>query len=466
MKIEKKNRNDERKILTSLIVDKKVLSRVCGKSLTNPFKARWSNLIYKWCIKYYQKYEDAPMKDIEGLYEDWATEATDDKLVGLVEKFLGGLSEEYEELQKDSNSDYIIDMAGRYFNRVRMEDLTEEVDSLLEAGRGAEAEELITTFHKVDLGTGEVQNVLEDKSLFDEMYTTTAETLIKYPGDLGKFFDDTLARDSFVAFLAPEKRGKSFWLQDMAIRAVAQGRKVMYFEAGDMSKPQVMRRLVSRIAGRPFKGAKLHIPVGMGWVEEEKIPTVRYKKKRFTGKMPKKDAKEAVRRLLDKTKLKSRVPLFKISAHPNSSLAVEDIKGILNDLQNQESWNPDVIIIDYADILDMDRGGFEGRDRYNEVWKRLRSLSQQLHCLVVTATQADAQSYTEKVVRRSNFSEDKRKLAHVTACYGINQIEEEKTRGLMRLNYIARREGEYSEGKCIWCASCLGIGNPAKKSCW
>jgi hypothetical protein len=204
----------------------------------------------------------------------------------------------------------------------------------------------------------------------------------------------------------------------------------------------------------------------MGWVEEEKIPTVRYKKKRFTGKMPKKDAKEAVRRLLDKTKLKSRVPLFKISAHPNSSLAVEDIKGILNDLQNQESWNPDVIIIDYADILDMDRGGFEGRDRYNEVWKRLRSLSQQLHCLVVTATQADAQSYTEKVVRRSNFSEDKRKLAHVTACYGINQIEEEKTRGLMRLNYIARREGEYSEGKCIWCASCLGIGNPAKKSCW
>ena len=136
MKIEKKNRNDERKILTSLIVDKKVLGRITSKSLVNPFKSRWANLIFKWCTSYYGKYEEAPLNNIEGLYEDWATNAGDEKLVTLVEKFLGGLSDEYEELKEDSNSDYVIDMAGKYFNRVRMENLTEEVGVLLEAGRG------------------------------------------------------------------------------------------------------------------------------------------------------------------------------------------------------------------------------------------------------------------------------------------------------------------------------------------
>jgi len=464
MKIEKKNRNDERKILTSLIVDKKVLGRITSKSLVNPFKSRWANLIFKWCTSYYGKYEEAPLNNIEGLYEDWATNAGDEKLVTLVEKFLGGLSDEYEELKEDSNSDYVIDMAGKYFNRVRMENLTEEVGVLLEAGRGTEAEELISAFHKIELGSGEVQNVLEDETLLEEMYSTTAETLIKYPGALGLFFEDILSRDSFVAFLAPEKRGKSFWLQDMAIRGVKQGRKIIYFEAGDMSKPQVMKRLVARIAKRPFKGGKIKIPVGMAWEEEIKEPIIRYKRKRWTGKLPKQEARRVMKALLEKSKLKSKEPLFKISAHPNSSLSVDGIKGIITDLQNQESWSPDVVIIDYADILDMDKGGYEGRDRYNEVWKRLRRLSQELHCLVVTATQADANSYTEKIVKRSNFSEDKRKIGHVTACIGINQTDNEKLAGLMRLNYVAKREGEYIEGVCVWCAPCLALANPVMKS--
>ena len=54
-------------------------------------------------------------------------------------------------------------------------------------------------------------------------------------------------------------------------------------------------------------------------------------------------------------------------------------------------------------------------NQINTTWKQLRALSQDRHCLVVTATQANAGSYTrEAPMDRRSFSEDKRKLAHAT----------------------------------------------------
>jgi hypothetical protein len=80
---------------------------------------------------------------------------------------------------------------------------------------------------------------------------------------------------------------------------------------------------------------------------------------------------------------------------------------------------------------------------------------------VVTATQTDADSYDAKVLKRGNFSEDKRKYAHVTGMVGINQTDREKAEGLYRLNWVVLRELEFSESKCVWTAGCLAIGNPA-----
>jgi hypothetical protein len=86
--------------------------------------------------------------------------------------------------------------------------------------------------------------------------------------------------------------------------------------------------------------------------------------------------------------------------------------------------------------------------------------------LVVTATQADAQSYVASTLGKSNFSEDKRKLAHATAIAGINQTDDEKQFQIQRLNWIVLREQEFHTFKCLHVAGCLAIAQPAIKSCW
>jgi replicative DNA helicase len=157
--------------------------------------------------------------------------------------------------------------------------------------------------------------------------------------------------------------------------------------------------------------------------------------------------------------------LIKLSTHPNSTLTVSAMDGFFTAWEN-EGWIPDVIVVDYADILAPETKGYEFRNQVNETWKALRRLSQEKHCLVLTATQADADSYDKRTQTMKNFSEDKRKIAHVTGLIGLNQDNDEKKAGIMRLNWLALREGEFNPVRCVHVGQALNIGRPAVVSTW
>jgi len=90
----------------------------------------------------------------------------------------------------------------------------------------------------------------------------------------------------------------------------------------------------------------------------------------------------------------------------------------------------------------------------------LRGLSQERHCLMVTATQASARAYGKDLIDMSDYSEDKRKYAHVTAMIGLNQTPDEKKVGIMRINMIVQREGEFFSERTVKIAQDLRIGRP------
>ncbi len=106
---------------------------------------------------------------------------------------------------------------------------------------------------------------------------------------------------------------------------------------------------------------------------------------------------------------------------------MERITSIIWDWE-REGWFPDCVVIDYADILAAPTGFRETNDQIDEVWERMRRLSQEIHGLVLTATQSSALAYggKQKVLTRKHFSGRKTKLAHVTAMFGINITPEEE----------------------------------------
>lgn len=471
MKIIKQEGSDERTILIGMIVDSAICGRLCSKwTRGGLFRSKWSNLIASWCIKHYERYEKALGQKIENKFERWAQRSKDQATIDIVEGFLSDLSDEWKQLKRDSNSDYVLDLASKYFALVQTEQFREELDTAIENKNPDEAVKLISSFSCINIGQGEWINPFKDEAAIRSAFTNNRKPLITYPGALGVFFGDRLERDGLICIEGPEKRGKTFWLMDMVFRGVLQRRRVAYFQAGDMSRDQIMRRLMVRVSGIPIKPETIKIPRKISFsntVDDKGKPikkaSVRGRKKEFKKGLTWRRALKACDDFQRK-QIKSLEDYIRLSVYPMESLSVPVIKSLLTEW-SREGWIVDIVVIDYADILDMDcYKGIEGRDKINKTWKQLRNLSQVFHCLVITGSQSDAKGGDVRTLGRSHFSEDKRKRAHVTGTIGLNQTEIEKKQDIMRLNWIVLREDKYLQSRCVWVAGCPELANLAIKS--
>ncbi len=126
----------------------------------------------------------------------------------------------------------------------------------------------------------------------------------------------------------------------------------------------------------------------------------------------------------------------------------------------RDGWIPDIVVIDYADVLAPPSGVREFREQQFITWMGMRTLSMDLQCLLLTATQADAASYKQWLLTRSNFSEDKRKLGQVSSILGMNVTALEYDKQLMRLNWVLNRDMKASRTRCLHVATCLALGQP------
>ena len=477
MKVTERNGGDiERAIVIDMITNKTVLAAISAKwPREGLLKSRQANLIGGWCVEHGREYREPPMRQIQHSFEKWAAYHSDEHFVEAVRDLLYAVGDEYDEGGGQANSQYRLDQAGEYINLCQAAKLNEELTSQIALGHSRNVADLIAGYTPIALGdrmwSDPVTDVDEIRSTFDRK---PAEVVVQYEGDAGKFFGTSLCRDALVAFMGPDKSGKSYFLLDIAYRAMLARKRVAYFEAGDLSKDQVKYRLYARVAQHPYLSIRedmkwpcyvrrpisLHVTqstAGKGYTAPE--VDVEYEDVPFHEPLDAEVTIEACEELM-RRRVKSTRSYFRLSCHANHTLNAEDIRHTILGWEH-EGWVPDIVIIDYSDLLAPmpGIGHFDERGQVNKTWQALRRISQEIHCLVVTATQTNSAAYGKELLDRRNFSEDKRKLAHATAMFGINMTASEKEKGVVRLNNIVKREGAYSLGKCLVCATCLPIAN-------
>jgi len=446
----------ERQVIVAMITHKTFLATIASRWKRNLFPSPWANIIAGWCVEHVRKYDAAPQLKIRNYFEEWATRDGDKDTISLVEQLLLDVSQEHQRSGHELDQiQYLLDKAQELFDGHSANDLGQQLQVLAGKGDVKTARELIEGWRRVEVGVGTGIKVLSERAAWDMMFEESTENLIEYPDALGNFYKGALVRDCFISYMGKEKIGKSYILQDNAWNAVKQRRKVAYFEIGDSSQSQVLSRFAVRICGRPFKEGRYDVPTRMEPSSGgRQIPAIERKLKTFkTGICPEQ---------LHEKRLEFLEEVgdnWRLSCHPNSSISVTGIASIVETWQ-RDDWTPDVLVIDYADILAPLSGKDEKRDQINESWKAMRALSQKLHCLVITATQTDTDSYSAWILNRGNFSEDKRKYAHVNGMIGINQTDDEKKQHVYRLNWVALRALDFQESKCCWCVGEMGHGNP------
>lgn len=507
MKVLTRRLNDspEKKLLEGMILSDKVLMEV-SRMLTSLtlFATIPARIVGKWCLDYYKQHKKAPREDIRVLLIAAKNQGNrDEDTLDLVESIV-------ETALKSAvpNEGFLIDEAEKYLKLRSYSMMAEDLKAAIDTGKVEDIEELIQDRRKVTRAVSTACNPLLDQDLIQSAFEYESQPLFRFPGALGEMINPHLCRDSFLAFMAPEKRGKTWWLLELAMRALRNHCKVAFFEAGDMTRYQVIHRLHNYIMQKSFhkrQAGKILVPVLDCWKNQKDLCKLPYREGggsiwMFDEKMTFEEARQTEYRPCtyckhEKDKLKNFMGAhwfeervvesydwresiaeaekftarhkgeLRLAVYSNDSLSVPMIDQQL-DQWAEEDFIPEVVIVDYADILEATSGGKEFRHQENGKWKGLRRISQDHHCFLATATQTDSEAYDKFLLTMDNYSEDKRKFAHVTAMLGLNQTPEEKRDGVMRINQVVVREGEYDIEQTVTVLMCLKIGRPYLDSYW
>lgn len=461
MRIDRREGTTQRRIVTALIVDRTVLARIAPRwTAKGLFSSKWSNIVARWCVDYFQRYGKAPGKNIEGLFQSWMEKNQDKETVRIVEDFLVELSGEYQRLQKASNSEYLIDLAGQHFNEVKARNAVTTAKGFLDAGEVDKALDTLQSTRQIDIGGTAGIDVFNSSEILFSAFEARQEPLIQLPQGLGSFFGDTLERDGFLSIWGIEKNGKSRMALYLGMQAALQRRRVAYFQVGDMPQDHVVRRLASLVSSTPLRSGRIEVPVSASLTGGEFVVK---KEPRDFEALNQHQALRAFQKLVNEG-IKSKEPYFKLACYGNGGINVQGIASVLQSWDQQDGWTPDCVICDHADNLAPPTGPnvyqYDRREQITETWSQLRALSLKYHCLLIVPTQADARAYNKETLDMSNFSDSKAKNAHVTASVGLNMESQERASQVTRLNWVVRREDRADSRQC-YCAGCWDFYNPA-----
>jgi hypothetical protein len=464
----------EERILTGLATDSLFCARLLpywhtkdGLSAEGPFSNSWTNKIGSWCIKHFEKYGEAPKAGLNLYFQRWvATKKRTPKLVEEIEKILVRMSKNFVD-GLELNTDQLCDEARNHFISIKLRRMYIAGEADLKEGKVDSALSRALSIYTTEITDDANEDVFLSENEVYATFEGIDESLIQFPpgSGLADFFQSEIARDCFVAIQAPEKTGKTFVLQELGFLAMLQRKRVAFFEVGDMTRRQIKRRLMARVSDHPWRS-----PTGI-WPTIVKFPTsllksekgkvearVQHTNLNFTTRLDRKTAWESCQKLM-RDKVKSNHSFFKLAVYPNVSINVAGIRAKLKSW-HLEGWCPDLIIIDYADILASPNNRLDPRDAINETWAQLRRLSEETHACVITATQSDAASYDTITQSKKNFSNDKRKHSHINSMFALNVTPKEKEQGTMRLNWIDARDIDFNYKRCCHVATCLSLANP------
>lgn len=445
MKREKLNTLNERDLLIGIIVSDKFCREITPVLNPRLLQVEYARIIAGWVKEFYNNFKRAPEKDILKLYRAKCEEISDEALQDNVLTFIQRLDEDYESVSQ-FNVDFALQEAVSYLKKLQLQNLNADIDAYLTSGDIGKAENLITKFRGVEKESGKSVSVLGNSDALVNSFTKEDDLLLEFKGAYGAVIGK-VHREDFIAYLAPMKRGKTWALIDAGVTSMMNGLKVLHCSL-EMSESQMLKRYWTCMSGQVNEDkVDIDYPYfesdGNKWTVEHKTIS---RKAVSISEIQKKQ--KQLKRMF-------RGGDIRVLAVPAYSESVEMLDMDIENLVQNEGYVPDVIIVDYADIMMPSEKG-DYRNQIDGIWKRLRGMAQKRKCVVFTASQSGRASIG-KNVDATDIAEDIRKLAHVTSMVSLNQTEIEKKNGILRLKQLAVREGEQEFRQAV-CTQCLGIG--------
>jgi replicative DNA helicase len=131
-----------------------------------------------------------------------------------------------------------------------------------------------------------------------------------------------------------------------------------------------------------------------------------------------------------------------IKEFPSGRLTIEMLKAHLLLMQSRDDFHPDVVIVDYMDIMAMPAHIKEPIEQLTWLGIELRALAYEMNVALWTATQTNRGGVDKEIVSEADVAGDFKKMATSDVVISINQTKKEAVLNEARVFYVKNRIGK------------------------
>ena len=239
----------------------------------------------------------------------------------------------------------------------------------------------------------------------EEELKYTYKTLFE---SMNESLEGGLGAKELAMVVAPPGVGKSLYLANQAARLSIDGHNVLYVTL-EMSEDKVAQRLDSIFTN--IKQSEL----------KHRRSEIRYRFEKIEKKV-------------------ENLGRIRIKEFPTKRATINTLRSYLVQLRNYKNFVPDVIILDYLELLSTDSTmkEYQAQERLAQ---ELRGLAIEYKCLVWTATQTNREGKKVNLITDTELADSYGKTRVCDLVFSVNQNELEFDRGEARIFVIKSRNG-------------------------
>lgn len=241
------------------------------------------------------------------------------------------------------------------------------------------------------------------------------------------------ARKEFYLLLGRSGTGKSRFLVHLGKYALLQRKKVLHVTL-EMEEEKVRILYLQSLFSVSTKEATVMLPIlkreggelqGIVW--EELLEKDRY--------LGSKKVRDMIKMRLTEPKWGNLI----IKEFAEKTLSFPQLEAYLDNLFSFHNFTPDIILIDYPDLMDISPDNV--RIETSNMYAKLRGLGKERNMAIVAVTQPNRLAEDVKLITRKHVSEDKTKIDISDNVLTLNRTAEEEEKGVARI-YVDKSRNE------------------------
>ena len=393
--LDKYGNSFQTKVLGLLLTDRKFLVDV-SDSVTDEY---FENTARKWIVNRLQKYFDEfhTTPTMEALQIEVKKEDNDVLKIAVIEE----LKEAYKMADQSIDKEYIEQEFSKFCQNQQMKKAIMTSVDLLNDG---DYESIRTLISKA-IVTAQEKNIGHDFALdVEARYRPDDRRVIPTPWpQINSITQGGYGKGDLVIFFGGPGSGKSWAAISMALEAARLGGNVVYYTL----------ELGEGYVGQRFDANLTQIPV-------DQLPMHRVKIESATGGLAGK---------------------LIIKEYPPKRASLDDIERHLDQMWTQHNFKPDVIFIDYLDLLRNRRARNERKDDLDDIYTDAKGLAKELGIPIVSPSQVNRSGAADKVVEGDKAAGSYDKIMIGDIIISTSRLRKDKVDNTSRWHIIKNRYG-------------------------